>query len=340
MCSRLHRDHSEKGAREMDIQIDFLRKINLFLSLSGQEFDHIVRRFHPVEVEAGQTLFKEGDRGNELFIVKSGKVAISVRLRNGLEQEIVEFCSGEFFGEMSIFEKAPRSATCYTKEKSSLLTLYARDFFQLMKHHPNAAIKIMYGMLNTTTQRLRDTDEFLSDMVLWGERARKRAITDELTGVYNRRFLDDALEDLFRTSKEKKKPLSFVMVDLDYFREINEAYGHQAGDRVIIEAVSVFRKHLRRNDIIARYGGDEFTFILPETAAEEARQIAENICREMKDLALLKEYGGSITQITTSQGIACFPEHARDPASLHALADQALYRAKKEGRNRVVCWSE
>ncbi len=317
----------------------FLQTVDIFSQLTSEEIESIVDRLHPLDIEPKKSIFQEGDEGRQLYIVESGKVAISIRLPNGTEREIVEFKSGDFFGEMSIFENAPRSASCSTKEKSRLLAMDDSDFFRLMAEHPYTAIKIMFRMLNSITQRLRNTSEFHSDMVRWGETARKRAITDELTGAYNRRFLDEALTDQFETSQREGRPFTLIMIDLDYFREINESYGHAKGDEVILSVVDVYRNRLRKNDILARYGGDEFSVILPDTAIDEAKRIAEDICLEVRALDVLKGRPGSIQKITTSQGLASYPEHADTLEALREAADQALYQAKEAGRDRVGCAS-
>ncbi len=315
----------------------FLKHVDLFSLLSDEEIETIMGFLTTLNVDEGDTLFRQGDEGHELFIVMNGRIRVAITLHDGREKDITEFMPGDFFGEMSIFENAPRSATCYASEQSSLYTLMGRDFLRLMEDSPSLAIKIMYRMSNITTRRLRNTGEFLSDMVLWGERARKRAITDELTGVYNRHFLDDALENQVQRAKERGGLLSIVMVDLDHFRSLNDTYGHQVGDEILLAAVSVFRKHLRKSDILARYGGDEFTILLPQTGMEEAETIAKRVCDEVCGMDILGKGGGEFTRVTTSQGIAVFPHHAEDVPSLLKKADEALYRAKELGRNRVVC---
>jgi diguanylate cyclase (GGDEF)-like protein len=264
-------------------------------------------------------------------------VASSILLPTGKEREIARFSSGDFFGEMSIIEKAPRSATCATCEDSVLLSLHENDFYRIMDLYPDIAIKIMYKMLNITTQRLQNTSEFLSDMVHWGEEASRRAITDELTGVYNRRYLDDALIQHFETSRNTGRPLSLIMVDLDYFREINENYGHETGDKVILGVVEVFRQCLTKKDIIARYGGDEFTVLLPGSGAEDACAMAEKVRAGVEALTLLEGMNGPVKRVTTSQGVASYPVNGDDIKSIREAADRALYQAKEEGRNRVIC---
>lgn len=319
----------------VDITTEFLRGIDIFSLLTPGEIERTKGLFSLRRIDKGEVLFREGDTGNELFIVQSGMVATSIRLPDGGEREIAVFEEGNFFGEMSIFENAPRSATCMAAEASELLGLHEKDFYRMIEECPDIATKIMYRMLNITTQRLRDTGEFLSDMVHWGEAARRRAITDELTGAYNRRFLDDALEREFERAKGSGGRLTMVMIDLDFFRQINERHGDEAGDRCIVEAVRAINGVLRENDIIARYGGDEFALLLPGTGCDEAKGIAERVRVDVEGLELLPR-DGSGTRLTMSAGLATYPDHAGDPASLKEAADRALYRAKEEGRNRVT----
>ena len=107
---------------------EFLLKIDIFSTLNKEEINLIIDSFHIIDIGKDEAIFKQGDEGNELFIVKAGEIAISIDLPDGNKHEITSFSSGDFFGEMSIFEDAPRSATCYTKEKSCLLSLYREDF--------------------------------------------------------------------------------------------------------------------------------------------------------------------------------------------------------------------
>jgi diguanylate cyclase (GGDEF)-like protein len=317
--------------------ISFLKQIHIFSSLKEDEIKVIAKNLKLIPVKTGTILCKEGEEGPELYILKKGKIAGTINLPDGKQKEIVVFNAGDFFGEMSIFENAPRSATCYAMEKGELFKLHKDKFFKVIESNPDIAIKVMYKMLNITTQRLRKTGSLVSDMVRWGDAASKRAITDELTGAYNRRFLDNSLDDYVEAARTGGKHLCLIMADLDYFRQINEAYGHEMGDRAILEAVKVFKKHLRSKDILARYGGDEFTVILPETALEEASTIAEKIRSDVEKLDFLQSMTGPITSFSTSQGIACYPDTAEDENILKAKADKALYIAKESGRNRVYC---
>jgi len=329
----------------MNDKNEFLKSVRIFYDLTDEEIRNLLELLHPRQLKKGDTLFQQGDPGGELFVVESGALGIAVTLDDGKNLEIAAFKKGDFFGEMSIFEKEPRSATCYAKSRSRLLAMNEREFFQLVESNPVSAGKVMTRMLAVTRRRLEDTGGFLSDMVQWGEDARRRAITDALTGLYNRRYLEEALEEYFMKARNGSKPLSLVMLDLDHFREINEKYSEKIGDRVITAAAEIYRRFLRQTDVAARYGGDEFTFILPDTDAETAHALMESIRRAIEESDLLedairdsrvKSTNSSLPKVTTSQGLACYPQHATDAKTLREAADGALYRAKETGRNRVV----
>ena len=314
---------------------DFLRSIDIFSELKDEELSILGRVMGEEIFDTGEVLFREQENGDELFLVAQGKISISVNLPDGGELEISEIGKGNFFGEMAIFEQAPRSATCTAKERSRLVSLRRDHFYELIRSHPRIATEIMYKMLNITTERLRNTNNFLSDMVQWGEKARQRAVTDEFTGLYNRRFLEDALEEKFSRARVRNEQLALAMVDLDYFGKLNNEYGEEVGDTVILTAVSVFRAVFGEEDILVRYGGDEFTVIMPGSGSEEAYAKCGTVCAQLRNSDLLEGSNGRIRQVTSSIGVAVFPDHAKSVKKLMDKADSALYKAKELGRNRA-----
>ncbi|MGM0674839.1 MAG: GGDEF domain-containing protein [Spirochaetota bacterium] len=314
----------------------FLHGVAIFQTLSDEELDHIGARLQPLPAEDSWEIFREGEEGTDLFVVRRGTVTAMVGLPDGSQQEVARFNDGDFFGEMSIFERAPRSATCRAEAGTELYRLSEGDFNALLANEPEIAIKVMYEMLRITAGRLENTSGFLGEMVRWGEGAKKRAVTDEFTGLFNRRFLDESLSGMFQRAKSARTQLCLVMVDLDHFNEINQEHGESVGDEVLSAVVPIFRSVYREADVLARYGGDEFTFVLPETSPAEARELSEQVRQEVASLSLLADRGGEIDRVTTSQGIAAFPDHANDLQTLSTRADEALYGAKTAGRNRVV----
>jgi len=314
-----------------------ISKLDIFSSLDPRELRKIRRFLGEHRVPAGEIIFREGDFGLLMYIILSGEVSISIKTADGEEVEVSRIPEGSFFGDMSILEKAARSATCRAIDSCHMLSLDWKGFRTLMKRQPKASIKVIQHMLNTATSRFLKTGSFLSDMLKWGESARIRAVTDDFTGLYNRRFFDDALVDL--VSNRNNEPVSLVILDLDHFGKLNAKYGEVVGNRLILGAVEIFKSIFRKNDILARYGGDEFAFVLPKTAAEEALRLCESAIEAIHAMETFDESQDSSVKISASAGIAQFPSNADSPETLLEKADKALYEAKEAGRNRAVVFN-
>ncbi len=164
---------------------------------------------------------------------------------------------------------------------------------------------------------------------------REQAVTDPLTGLYNRRYLWEFLRREWIRAKRKDNSLAVIMIDLDHFKRINDAHGHQAGDFVLTAVAGLLRNQIRSSDIVCRYGGEEFALVLPEASPDNARLRAEHIRAAIKRLDFTHE-GVPLGGITASLGVALFPHHADSPDSLIRAADEALYEAKGIGRDRTV----
>jgi diguanylate cyclase (GGDEF)-like protein len=167
------------------------------------------------------------------------------------------------------------------------------------------------------------------------EALRAQSIKDPLTGLYNRRYLAEMMEREIRRAVRAEQSLDVLMLDLDHFKKFNDTYGHDAGDTVLREAASFLTRCIRVEDIICRYGGEEFVVILPTADLNAAQTRAERIRSKMRELAVLHQ-GQSLGMITVSVGVAALPQHGTSPKALLEAADAALYRAKREGRDRVV----
>jgi diguanylate cyclase (GGDEF)-like protein len=159
--------------------------------------------------------------------------------------------------------------------------------------------------------------------------------TDELTGVYNMRAFTAILKRSLQQSIRHTHPLSIIMVDADNLKSINDSFGHDAGDKLLKHLISKFTDELRQSDVLARYGGDEFTILLPETGLSGATEVAERM-RKSVELSRFDVRGNLDLTTTISIGIASFPEHGSNGDLIVEKADKALYRAKREGRNRIA----
>ncbi|MHC1784695.1 MAG: diguanylate cyclase [Anaerolineaceae bacterium] len=164
---------------------------------------------------------------------------------------------------------------------------------------------------------------------------RYEAVHDSLTNLYNRRYMEETFEREIKRVERKGTPLGIIMMDIDYFKDFNDTFGHEAGDIILREFGNFFRTHIRAEDIACRYGGDEFTLILPDASLDDTRTRAKELGEGVKQLNT--QYNGkTLGVISLSLGISIFPEHGKTVESLLRSADKALYRAKAEGRDRVV----
>lgn len=162
---------------------------------------------------------------------------------------------------------------------------------------------------------------------------KEEAIRDPLTNLYNRRFLHDYLSRELVRAKREGIRLAVIMIDLDHFKRVNDTGGHGAGDEVLVQIAVLLKRHIRGSDIACRFGGEEFTLVLPNATLQSARNRAEAICRAVRDES------GFLMGVTASLGVAIFPESAGDADALLRAADLALYQAKGRGRDQVRIFS-
>ena len=167
------------------------------------------------------------------------------------------------------------------------------------------------------------------------EETERSARTDALTGLANRRVFRDTLEREIRRSRRYHWPLSLVLLDLDHFKVVNDSHGHMLGDLILQRVGSILRHAVREADVACRFGGEEFVVVLPETARLGGYAVAERIRRRVEAAFLDRPVGGHEVTMTVSGGLATFPEDGLHAAAIVARADEALYGAKRAGRNRV-----
>jgi diguanylate cyclase (GGDEF)-like protein len=158
---------------------------------------------------------------------------------------------------------------------------------------------------------------------------------DDLTQLYNSRYLHQVLEAEVRRARRYKIPISVIFLDLDGFKLVNDTNGHLCGSATLTEVAKLMMGLVRETDIVARYGGDEFVVVLPETPAERAVTIAERI-RKLIEAHVFRGGGDSEIYLTASFGVASYPEHASSPAALIRCADRAMYMAKESNKNQVI----
>ena len=163
----------------------------------------------------------------------------------------------------------------------------------------------------------------------------KLATIDGLTELYNHRYFQESLKKQVEISKRYEQPFSLLILDIDFFKKVNDTYGHQAGDAVLKQVAQILKKNARNTDVICRYGGEEMGIILPNTIAQEALNLAKRINSAVEEYNFILDTNKS-GKVTVSVGVATFPENADNAKDLIEFADKGLYYAKEHGRNQVV----
>jgi two-component system cell cycle response regulator len=190
----------------------------------------------------------------------------------------------------------------------------------------------LHARVRTQIRKKRYADR-LRDNV---QQSIEMAITDALTGLFNRRYMESHLGALVEQASARGKPLTALMLDIDYFKSVNDTYGHDAGDDVLREFATRIRKSIRGIDLACRLGGEEFVIIMPETDVAVAATVAERLRRRIASEPFVIAAGAAKLEITISIGVATRDVSDDNAAAILKRADQALYRAKRDGRNRVV----
>jgi diguanylate cyclase (GGDEF)-like protein len=331
---------AQSGLHTSPVADPVLVKSALFAGMSDLEFNAITAFLERLRVKKGGQVFKEGDQGEDMFILLSGALSAFVSRPDGTVRWLFDVKPGDFFGEMSIIANEPRSATITAKEESCVMVLQGIDFYRLIYEYPMIGVKILKAISTVQNQWLAQSSKYLGDLMRWGETARRRAITDELTGLYNRRFLEDSIKDRFSQGSVSLRKMSLLMLDLDRIHLINERHGPQGGDLTILAAADTLRALMRSGDIAARLAGDEFAVLLPDTELDDARMVAERIRISIGDRGVqVPQSPGASAMVSipirTSIGIAEAPTHGSNVEDLFFAADGALRKAKTAGRDRV-----
>jgi diguanylate cyclase (GGDEF)-like protein len=165
---------------------------------------------------------------------------------------------------------------------------------------------------------------------------KQQANNDVLTGLYNRRFLEDYARKLFAIAGRREQPVGVMMLDLDNFKSFNDIYGHEVGDRILRQFAKTVTSAMRETNLAARYGGEEFVIVLPDTSAKSCTLVAERIRKAVSSMVMPSNMDQPLPRLTVSIGVAAFPSHGQTLEEVIQASDKALYESKRAGRNRVT----
>lgn len=319
---------AEALAINSDYKRSLLEGLELFQGVDPDSIQALLQQCERRDVPPGELLLSPGIRNENVFIVLSG--SLNVHVGSLKAPVLAKMESGACVGEMSIIEDRDPSAFVISAEDSHLLVIHQTILWDMV----HASHEFAKNLLVVLSERVRSHNRVIADSFGELRKFERHATTDALTGLGNRRSMQESFPREIARCIEDDKPVALIMVDVDNFKDFNDKFGHIAGDRALTAVAGILKHQFRPHDVLVRYGGDEFAVLLPgideETALSVADRVRTAVCGDTTDS------GDSLIKIPIkiSMGIATLD----GPGSLESLiraADAALYRAKHAGRNSV-----
>lgn len=315
-------------------KIRILKKVDLFSRLEINELTIVAQYSSLAAYKRGTALFNVGDAGSSMFVVMDGEVLVTRHLENDNDVYLAQYTSGDSFGELDLFENATHGETAVTIQDTVLLVFPSEgmELGTILQNYPRISARILYKLIAMISTRLRQTHALIREKSPWIAGLKRQLFTDKLTGLFNEKFL---LEEFGLELPRYGESTCLLMIKPDNFKEINDNFGHEAGDRILL-LISIFiQSVMRTQDIGIRYRGDEFAAILPGTNPEEAVQRAKEIGNSLYDIDLTSVTDSDDIRVRVSIGIAAYPLNTRNSRDLILCAHNNMMKARDRGGNRI-----
>jgi diguanylate cyclase (GGDEF)-like protein len=317
--------------RSMQLTEEELATLAQSRLFDGVPIDKIRERLKPsgeVTLRPGAVLLELGQRNAVIYLLVSGKLAIHIDPEARIP--VAHVLPGECVGEISIVDDQAASASVVAVERSHLLMTNPDHLWELMRGEHAIAL----NMMSIFAERIRRNNAAILETLQQQAHLQAISTVDPLTGLFNRRWMNEMFPRQIDRYARDGMPLALAVVDIDHFKAVNDTHGHLGGDRALVQVALAMQRHSRPTDLVARYGGEEFCLLLPDTPLEMGFAALERL-RDSLAAAPLALGDGKSVALTISAGVAQWREGWSLDELVHA-ADEALYRAKREGRNRVL----
>lgn len=318
----------ESLATSSDYRRSLLEGLELFQGVYPDDIHELLQRCDRRDIAAGELLLSPGAKNEHVFIVLSGSLNVHVGAPETPILATME--AGACVGEMSIIEDRDPSAYVIGAEDTHMLVIHQSVLWEMV----DASHEFAKNLLVVLSERVRSHNRVIADSYGEIQKFERHATTDALTGLANRHAMEDTFPDEIESCIQAGQAVTFIMIDVDEFKRFNDMFGHIAGDRVLSSVARILRAQFRPDDLVVRYGGDEFAVLLPGVDLQQALIIAErvrvSVCGETGD--------GSDSLIQIPIKISMGVAELQQGATIDKLirdADAALYRAKHAGRNVV-----
>jgi diguanylate cyclase (GGDEF)-like protein len=332
-----------------DKRINILKTIGVFQTLEAEELEAVAASAAWRSYKKGEIVYSSERRGSSgsgrIYAVQRGEVLIT---KSGDEQRdiiLATFVGGESFGELSLFEHDGVETSARCEEDTTLLVFpgdgepeqAAAQAEKLFGAQPQIKAKILRALLAIVAQRIRSTNRLIAEKSPWVQELRRQVMLDKLTGLFNAGYLEEEFPQLL---EQKPEGTCFLMIKPDNLKNLNDSYGHQAGDRTLQLMAAELRVKLEDHGIPIRYKGDVFSAILPEVGLKTARELAETIRAGMSRIDVSEVSLGSAEprtdlRITVSIGVSAYPNGGGSAEKLIERAYENLFTARNRGGERI-----
>jgi diguanylate cyclase (GGDEF)-like protein len=314
-------------------QMSILSRTKLFESWEEESLDEVAEFCSLEHFPQGSVIFKDGEDGNAIFIVKDGEIAVTRAANTGREQEIARYAAGDTFGELDVLTHIPRNADAWAARTSELIRFpcHGKSIDDFLKDRPAAGARFFDSCLGIFAGRMRNANAVIEENAPWVRELRNHVYQDKLTGLFNKTFLDEHLLSFL-----KDESVSLMMIQPDNFREIGGTYGRIAEDEALILIASALNRVAAGKAEVCRIEEDKFACVFQGMNIDGVRDMAEIIRGILNNLDLSPITSLSTFHLTFSIGIAVYPDHAGESGKLITLAHELLSIARSRGGDKML----
>ena len=308
----------------------FLQKTSLFSGWSETELDEIIAHAEIRAVEAGSIIFTPEEKGSRIYLLLDGSIEI---ISPNKRSVVAEFVAGELFGEIALLTKKPQEAFAIAHKNVHVME-FPKDgqpLENVFSDEPRIRAHLLQSFLIFTAQRTRASNMLIKENSPVVQELRNQVYSDKLTGLLNRTYIEEYFQEFC------KNPFALIMMKPDNFKQINDTFGHEAGDAALVFIGGHLKKLFAENAVLARYEGNEFA-VLTHTHADraEARAFAEQIKDELEHLDISRIFNGCPFFLSMSLGVVLYPEHGKTLTEIVSLCSGMPLTGRQRGGSVIL----
>jgi diguanylate cyclase (GGDEF)-like protein len=311
-----------------DYKKSLLAGLELFQDVDPDDVQELLQNCDRCDLGPGELLLSPGEKNQNVYVVLSG--TLNVHVGSPDAPILATMDVGACAGEMSIIEDRDPSAYVIAAEPTHLLVIHKNVLWEMV----DISHQFAKNLLVVLSERVRSHNHFIAESIGDWRKFEKHATTDALTGLSNRHSMEETFPREINRCMQNDQPVSLIMIDVDGFKSFNDKFGHIAGDRALSAVAHILQSKFRPRDLLVRFGGDEFSVLLPGVTRDAALAIADRVRSAVSGDTESSEDSMIQIPVNVSMGVAEMENHGSFESLLKA-ADAALYRAKNAGRNSV-----